>query len=193
LEGNPAPGYEVAAVNTNPPTLDLTAPAAILEKVVFLPTKPIDISGQKQDLTTQTSLDIGEEITEMIGEPAITVRIQIKEEQVSRRFQNVPVEFNHKAERTTYRLDHNSVDIVTEMPYNLAAKDTKDFHFEAIIDADALPPGNHELPVRIIPTPPGIKIKEVMPPKVKIDISPPQPLMKKQIASSPSTDGPNRQ
>jgi YbbR domain-containing protein len=178
LKGKPATGYEVAAFIANPPTLGLTAPASILEKEVFLLTQPIDITGRETDFTIQIPLDVREEITELIGEPVISVNVIIKEKQVVREFKGIPVEFNHEAKRTIYRLDYHQVDIKTELPYNLAGEDAQNFLFKAVLDADHLPPGRHELPVRITTNPPGIIIKEVIPARIKIDISPPQHIMK---------------
>lgn len=183
LKGQPATGYEVDAFIANPPTLGLTAPASILEKDVFLLTKPIDITGRKADFTTQIHLDIREQISELIGEPVISVNVLIKEKQVTREFKGIPVEFNHEAKRTIYRLDHHQVDIKTELPYNLAGKDAQNFLFKAVLDADNLPPGRHELPVRIISTPPYITIKEIIPDLIQIDISPPQQVMKNRQPS----------
>ncbi|MFO7607246.1 MAG: CdaR family protein [Desulfurivibrionaceae bacterium] len=181
LEGEPAEGYEMAGLFAVPPTLELTAPAAILEDDVFLPTEPIDISGLKKNFTAEVSLKVRDDITELIGEPTISVNVLIKEKEVSRSFENIPVSFTHEAQRTTYRLDHHYVDIKATIPYHLAEKAAGDFQFEAVIDAGKLPAGQHELPVRIVSANPDIKIEKVIPATIKIRISPPQPVMKKQL------------
>jgi YbbR domain-containing protein len=193
LEGKPAPGYEVAAFIPEPSALELTAPATILEEETFLPTKPIDIAGRKNNFTAEVSLDVRDEITELIGEPGISVNVRIKETLVDREFHNIPVEFTHAAQRTTYRLDHHHVDIKTSLPYHLADKDAREFQFQAILDADQLPAGNHELPVRIVPSSPDIKVIKVEPPTIKIRISRPQPAMKQKLSSPPPTNGLNEQ
>ncbi|MEN8136125.1 MAG: CdaR family protein [Thermodesulfobacteriota bacterium] len=185
LKGKAATGYEVAAFIANPPTLGLTASASILEKEVFLLTKPIDITGRKTDFTIQIPLDVREEITELIGEPEISVNVLIREKLVVREFKGIPVEFNHEAKRTIYRLDYHQVNIKTELPYNLAGKDAQNFHFKAVLDADNLPPGSHELPVRIISNPPDIIVKEIIPARIKIGISSPQAAMKNRQSSPP--------
>ncbi len=183
LEGEPAAGYEVAGLFAVPPTLELTAPAAILKEDVFLSTEPIDISGLKKNFTAEVSLKVRDEITELIGEPTISVNVLIKEKEVSRAFENIPVSFTHEAQRTTYRLDHHHVDVKATIPYHLAEKAAGDFQLEAVIDADKLPAGQYELPVRIVSAIPDIKIERVIPDTIKIRISPPQPVMKKQLRS----------
>ncbi|MCK4839962.1 MAG: hypothetical protein KAS94_14250 [Desulfobulbaceae bacterium] len=183
LKGKPATGYEVAAFIANPPTLGLTAASSILEKEVFLLTQSIDITGRKADFSTEIALDVKEEITELIGEPVISVNVLIKEKQVAREFKGIPVEFNHEAKRTIYRLDHHQVNIKTELPYNMAGKDAQNFLFKAVLEADNLPPGRHELPVIIISNPPVITIREVIPALIKIDIGSPQQVMKQRQPS----------
>ena len=186
--GKAASGFAVSGFFTTPSTLALTASASILEKEAFLLTKKIDISGRKSNFNTQIPLDVSEEITELIGEPLILVNVIIREKQVLRDFSGIPVEFSHEAERTTYRLDQNQVNVKTEMPFNLSNKDAQNFHFEALLDADKLPPGQYELPVKIISNLPGIKIIEVIPAKIKIRISPPQHIMKQKTPPSSQTN-----
>jgi hypothetical protein len=182
--GNPATGYEVAALVANPPSLELTAPASTLEKEEFLPTEPIDISGRVSSFTAQVPLAVGAEITELIGEPVITVEVRIREQQVVREFRDIPVEFTHHAQRTTYRLDNYLVNIKTELPYNLAGKDARNFQFKAEVEADQLPPGRHVLPVKITSNPPDLKIIEIIPAAITVDISEPKPVMKSKTPSS---------
>ncbi|MDF1577658.1 MAG: CdaR family protein [Desulfobulbales bacterium] len=193
VEGEPATGYEVSALIPDPPILDLTAPAGILGKEMFLPTQPIDISGRKDNFTTEVSLDVRDQITELIGEPAISVNVLLKEKQVPREFHDIPVEFSHAAQRTTYWLDHHYVDIKATMPYHLAEQAAEEFQFQAVLEADRLPAGNHTLPVKIVTNRPDIVISEIMPPTIEIRISPPQPAMKKQLTSPPPGNGSNRQ
>lgn len=190
LKGSPANGYEVAAIIATPPTLGLKAPASTLEKEVFLLTQPIDISGKKSAFTIQTPLSVKEEITELIGEPVISVNVLIREKLVPREFSGIPVDFSHEAERTTYRLDQHQVNIKTELPFHLAGKDAQNFHFKAIIETGQLPPGRHLLPVKIISDPPDIKVIETIPPMITITISSPKPLLKNKplpASSSPET------
>lgn len=193
LKGNPANGFEVAAIIANPKTLGLTAPASTLGKEAFLPTELIDMTGRNANFNTQVALNVREEITELIGEPVISVSILIKEKQVVREFSGIPVEFNHEAERTTYRLDHYQVNIETELPYSMANKDAQNFHFKATINADKLPPGSHELPVKIISSQQSIKITKVVPARIKIDISSPKPVMKNRQISPSALTGTERQ
>lgn len=171
-------GYEVTALIANPPTLDLTAPASLLGQENFLLTRPIDIAGRKTTFSAQITLDISKEITEFIGDPTVSVEVLIEEKKVAREFQDIPLEFSHEALRTIYLIDNYQVNINTVLPYKLAGKDASNFQFKAVLDTETLPPGHHELPVRIITNNQDIIIKEVIPARVKIKISAPQQIMK---------------
>jgi hypothetical protein len=135
-------------------------------------------------------LYVGEEITEFIGEPVISVNVLLREKMIPREFSGIPVEFDHQAERTTYRLDHHQIRVKTALPYGIANKQAVKFHFEATIDADNLPPGRHVLPVKIISDPPGIRIVEIIPAKIKIEISSPDPVMKHWFVDAGATIAP---
>lgn len=185
LQGKPATGYEVTALVANPPTLDLTAPASLLGLENFLLTKPIDITGKKTTFSAQITLDVSEEITELIGEPTVSVDVLIKEKRVAREFKDIPIEFSHEAPRTIYLLENHQVNINTALPYNLAGKDASNFHFKAVLDSEALPPGHHELPVRIITNNQDIIVKEIIPARIKINIGLPQQIMKSRQPSTP--------
>jgi YbbR domain-containing protein len=188
--GKPATGFEIASIISDPPTLSLSAPAEIIGEEVFLPTMPIEIKGLKNSLKVQVPLDVSEQITELIGEPIISVNVLIREKMVSREFDGIPVEFDHQAERTTYRLDHHQVKVKTALPYSTANKKAVKFHFEANIDADNLPPGRHVLPVNIVSDPPGIRIVEIIPPRITIAISKPDPVMKHWFSKPQAGSGP---
>jgi len=190
LKGKPATGFEIASIISDPPTLSLTAPAEILGEEVFLPTQPVDISGRETSLKVQVPLDVGEQITELIGEPVISVNVLIREKLIPREFGGIPVEFDHQTERTIYRLDHHQVRVKTALPYRIANKQAVKFHFAATIDADNLPPGRHILPINIISEPPGIRIVEVIPARITIEISSPDPVMKHRFSGQSPAPAP---
>jgi len=180
--GKPAEGFEIAAVSAKPPTLSLKAPAEALKDTLFLSTQPIDVSGLNSSLNNrQVALDVKPEIAELIGESLISVNVAIREKFIPREFFDIPVDFSHEAERTSYRLNPAMVSIKAELPYHLAKVPSESLSFTATVDADNLPPGNYDLPVTVIPEPGSIRIIEVIPPKINIKIGRPGPLMKRLL------------
>ncbi|MEN8142393.1 MAG: CdaR family protein [Thermodesulfobacteriota bacterium] len=179
LKGNPAAGYEIASIIADPPTLSLTAPSATLAKEVFLATKPIPIDGIKNNIKAQVQLDVKDEISDLVGEPVISINILVREKIQSRDFSGIPIEINHAGERTLYRIDSHQITVKAEMPFGMAKRPSTSFKFKAVINGGNLPPGRHEIPILITSDPPGIKILEVIPSNIVTFISRPGPIMKR--------------
>ena len=182
LTGITAEGFEIASVTAKPATISLKAPAEALKDTIFLSTQPIDVSGLNASLNNrQVALDVNPEIAELIGESLISVNVAIREKLVPREFFDIPVEFSHAAERTSYRLSPDTVALKAELPYHLAQPQSAPVAFSATVDANALPPGRYDLPVTVLSQPPGIRIVEVIPPKISINIGRPGPVMKRHL------------
>ncbi len=180
--GNPAEGFEIVSVTANPADLSLKAPAEALKDTLFLSTQPIDVEGLNSSLINRrVPLDVKPEIAELIGESLISVNVTIREKLIPREFFDIPVEFSHAAERTAYRLTPGTVSVKVELPYHLAQSQSAPVSFTANVDADALPPGFYDLPVKVAPQPAGIRVVEVIPPRVNLKIGRPGPLMKRLL------------
>jgi len=182
ITGVPAEGFDIVNVTAQPATLSLKAPAEALKDTLFLSTQPIDVSDLNSSLNNrQVALDVKPEIAELIGESLISVNVVIREKYIPREFFDIPVEFSHEAERTAYRLSPDTVSIKAELPYHLAKNQSAPVSFTATVDADGRPPGRYNLPVNVVPQPAGIRIVEVIPPRVNIKIGRPGPVMKRLL------------
>jgi YbbR domain-containing protein len=182
LTGEPAEGFEILSVTAKPAMLSLKAPAEALKDTLFLVTQPIEVNGRNLSLTNrQVALDVKPEIAELIGESLILVNVVIREKTIPREFSDIPVEFSHAAERTAYQLSPASVTVKVELPYHLAQSDPAPVTFTATVDAEARSPGRYDLPVTVAAQPEGIQIIEVIPPRVRIRIGRPGPVMKRPL------------
>ncbi|MBU0480444.1 MAG: YbbR-like domain-containing protein [Proteobacteria bacterium] len=180
IQGQPDQGYEVASVVTEPSTLSVAAPAAIIGDEIFLSTQPVNINGLKSNLTKQVTLDIKPEIAERVGETVISVSVILREKRLPSEATNIPIQFNHEMERTTYRLEPQSVSAKIDVPYSMRKTIPQGDQFTASIEAANLPPGKHLLPVMVTHPLEDVKIVEVIPPAITINISEPKPLLKRK-------------
>jgi len=193
IVGIPAEGFDIGAVTAKPATLSLKAPAEALKDTLFLTTQPIDVSGLNSSLNNrQVALDVSPEIAELIGESLISVNVAIRERYIPREFFDIPVEFTHAAERTTYRLSPGTVSIKAELPYHLAQSQSAPISFTATVEAGARPPGRYNLPVSVEPQPADIHIVEVIPPRVNIRIGRPGPVLKRLLYPDRQTSAEDR-
>ncbi|MBU0676141.1 MAG: YbbR-like domain-containing protein [Proteobacteria bacterium] len=176
--GSPAEGYELVGAVPDPVSLSLTAPAKLMEGLLFLSTEPIDLSGVKASFTKQIPLDLAPEITRLVGEPVITVRGGIREKRVPKTLYHLPITFTHTADRTLYQLSRQEVDIKVELPYFSAQSMESTEGITAVIDGASLPPGTYSLPVVVTIPNSQIKLLEVVPAEIVLTIGEAGPLLK---------------
>ncbi len=185
ITGNPAKGFELKNISLSPPTISLDGAQSVVGGLLFLSTAEIDISDLDSSKELQVPLVIDEALSDLIGEPIVTVRINISEQIVKKTIPDLFIDYVHNAERTTYRIQPRTVKVEAEIPYSLANNtDQMDSLFKAAIDADSLPPGKYELPIKVS-NPPKTKILNVSPEKVIMHISEPDPAKKRRPVQQP--------
>ena len=75
--GQPADGYNVVAVSSNPPSVTVSGEQDFIDNAVTIRTNPVDISGATDDVVRSVSLDLdGAEVTG--GVPIVTVTVKIE-------------------------------------------------------------------------------------------------------------------
>ncbi len=180
IQGKPAKGYEVDTVVLEPATIILNGPQGVLGDKIFLSTNVINVADLKETVQTQVTLDLTPEVTALIGETILTAKIVIKEHKQNKVLSKVPLEIEHTADRTTYKIKPPTVKITAEIPYSMA-KETEDFTslVKASVNAASLPPGRHELKVDISYSP-ELNILQVTPDVVTVLIGRPKPLKKRK-------------
>ncbi|MDF1614620.1 CdaR family protein [Desulfurivibrio dismutans] len=78
ISGRPAPGHELLLIQTDPASISIRGPATMLGSADSLPTEPVDIDGLTSTTTRQVALIMDEELTELLGETTVNVRLVIE-------------------------------------------------------------------------------------------------------------------
>ncbi|MFC1523157.1 YbbR-like domain-containing protein [Thermodesulfobacteriota bacterium] len=182
-QGTPAQGFELKSITLEPSAISLNGPQSILGDEIFLSTSPIDLSGLTASVEKQIPMDLTKEISDLIGEPVVTARINIAEKNVTEKLSGIAIDFEHSAERTIYRVVPDTISVQLDLPYGMA-KNTEELKksITGTIDADSLPPGKHELPISVKP-PPKTKILKITPELAVIEISAPKDAKKRKPAN----------
>ena len=91
FEGEPPEGFKRGAVQVSPPSVRVRGPASHVAAVERAYTETISLADQRETLVKpQVAVDIGDHKVTPV-EAAVSVRVEIGEEQSERRFTNVPV------------------------------------------------------------------------------------------------------
>lgn len=174
LEGKVHKDFRLDSVTVDPLTLKISGPQTILDQEENLRTLPIVINGLSESAVKQVSLALKNEISDLIGEPVVAVRLNLSALKKEIKFTDIPIDFEHDKGKQTemiYRLSPPTVSIKAEIPQGMILKpnDLKSL-FQAKIRPETLQPGSLKLKV-LVEAPSQIKIISVSPDTVTLKIS----------------------
>ncbi|MEW6426737.1 MAG: CdaR family protein [Thermodesulfobacteriota bacterium] len=170
LRGEPAPGYEISAVELRPDHIDLTGPEALLGNLKELSTLPIDVQGLAESREEQIYLDLSPELMEMIGESVITAKVVITRKILSATLEDLAVTVENPDETLGYLLDPETIDVDIRYPVQERNGTPPRSSVRLSVNVQGLAVGRHILPVSVA-TDEGVSIKKIEPKEVQIDIS----------------------
>lgn len=165
FDGEPAPGYVIGTVTSDPPTVEVVGAASVLQSMTEAITSPVSVAGRGQSFTD----------TVTIGSPDPAVRLKVPQEaRVTVGITAAPVEWSvadvtvqvRNADRAT-QVTPKVVRVVVRGP--LDAKNVKAADFDASVDVEGLNSGQFELPVKVVP-PAKVGVVRVEPERVAVRI-----------------------
>ena len=174
LVGKVHKDFRLDSVTVDPLALKISGPQAILDQEENLKTLPIVINGLSESAVKQVSLALKNEISDLIGEPVVAVRLNLSALKKEMKFTDIPIDFEHDKGKQTemiYRLSPPTVSIGAEIPQGMIRKQNglKSL-FHAKIKPETLQPGSLKLKV-LVEAPTQIKIISVSPDTVTLKIS----------------------
>ena len=174
LVGKVHKDFRLDSVTVDPLTIKISGPQSILDQEENLSTAPIDINGLNQSAVKQVSLDLKHEISDLIGEPVVAVRLNVSELKKEMEFADIQIDFEHdkgKQREMIYRLLPPTVSINAEIPQRMIRKPNGlRSLFKATIKPETLKPGSLKLKV-LVEASPQIKIISVLPDTVTLEIN----------------------
>ena len=165
--------FRLDSVTVEPSEIEVSGPNEIIGMEKFINTDPIDISGLQKTTVKQSSLDLKPYIADLIGEPVVSVRLNIVGIKSERRISGIPVQFkptNGKSSEVIYQLKPPTVSISAELPVSIIKQtsDLKDL-FLAKVKPAPLKAGSSELKISVT-GPAGVRILSVSPETITLKI-----------------------
>jgi YbbR domain-containing protein len=169
LEGQPAPGFEQAAVRCQPDAVDVVGPATFFTRhQVRVITEPIDISGAKGPVVETVALGVSSPGLRLKTPGRATITVVIRPVPVERALQSVAIQARNLAPRRAARVTPSAATITVKgAPAVLEGLSSE--HFPAYVDLAGLAPGRYNLRVRVEP-PPNVEIVQIQPASVGVSI-----------------------
>jgi YbbR domain-containing protein len=163
--------YELVAVTIQPVQLDVSGPQDILGSQVSLETTPIDLSDVTTTTTKQIPLDLKPEVADLIGDPMVAAKIEVKEKVVDKEFDKLEITPSGLGPGLTVKFSPNHLTIKALVPITLAKRQGKKVVdlITATAPLEGLTPGSHDLKP-MVETIPEITILQITPETVTAEI-----------------------
>ena len=170
IQGEPAPGYQLAGVRAWPSEVTVTGPESSVDKMTSARTVPIDISGRTASFTNSAALDPKDPRLRLDLSTPVEVEIDIEEERREVSFARVAIEVEPKKDGV--RLLTRTLKLVGSVPLSFEGKLAAE-HFRVLVDVSDLEPRDepYELVPEIIPPQIGLfRVESLQPEKVKVRV-----------------------
>ncbi|MFA5904782.1 MAG: CdaR family protein [Desulfobacula sp.] len=89
--GTPAQGYTALDAVTDPPGVELTGPASVIDSILELKTKPVDLSNVHEGFKKKIPLDLEDSSVVSSPDLVVTVTVPVEQQLVSKTIENIPI------------------------------------------------------------------------------------------------------
>jgi YbbR domain-containing protein len=168
IEGRPAPGYEVTSITADPPTVEIIGPESSLRGLDEAMTEPIAVAGATRPMREVVTIGVADPAVRLRTPQTATVDVQVVPGASSRILSGVEVHVRNLDPGLRGRLSAASV-TVTLRGTEAAVRDLTAEALDAQVDAAGLPPGEHEVQVRLRAGP-GLTIEAISPETLRLRI-----------------------
>lgn len=147
--GSPAFGYLVAKKQTNPDRVMVKGPASSIEKISFVQTHPLNITGAVSTIEKEVPLDLPEDLS-LAGNgknARINARVVIEKQLVEKTFENIPVQMVNNIYPGI--VQPNSVTLTIRGSMLFLANEFSADDIQVKVDLKGMGPGIHVMPVEI--------------------------------------------
>jgi len=163
LVGRPVPGFEVAAVTSEPGQVRIAGPKSRVEELESAFTEPVSVDGADGTVTEERNIGLEDPLLRIQGSPRVTVTARVRELRDKRVFEAVAIAVRNG----NALLSPESVRVVVSGPVSVLRRLT-DGDVKAYVDAGALAaPGRLAVAVELSPGHAGASVEATEPAEVQ--------------------------
>lgn len=172
--GQPAPGYRVAAITTEPNTITICCSPTVLSDTQFLNTMPISISGTTFNVITQTQLVLPTDVELYPGQTkTISVTVSVEALVTTLELSVAPIP-EGQPEGMTVVASPDRLDLTLTGTFD-QLQDLKPTDVRAFLSLEGRGPGTYDIRPQIV-VPQGVKLEKSTPDTVSVTIIAPTPV-----------------
>lgn len=120
FQGEPAPGFFIAATLAIPDSVVLRGPESVLAPLTKIETKPINVSGLDETFRKEIPLDLAEGLDVVSASRLAMVAVTMAEKVTTKKMEKVPIQ--GKNSRYRYRISPATLSIVVKGPAQVLEK-----------------------------------------------------------------------
>lgn len=165
VEGEPAPGFEIATRTADPPTVEVVGPQTAVAEIKTALTEPVSVAGASTTVVETVTVGVADPTVRLIDASPVRVTVTVKPAQLQWAVQGVAVKVLNATGSAT--VSPATVTIHVRGVRDAMGADARSF--DASVEAAGLKPGAYELPVRIV-VPPRIGWTRIEPAQVRVRI-----------------------
>jgi YbbR domain-containing protein len=165
VDGEPAPGFEVAMRAAEPATVEVIGPQSAVAALTMAITEPVSVAGASAPVVEMVSVGVSDPSVRLKVVAPVRVTVNVRPAELQWAVQGVPVKVLNPTGRVT--VTPTAVAIHLRGPREAMGADASSFN--ASVDVTGLKPGSYELPVRI-EIPPHIGSTRIDPAAVRVRI-----------------------
>lgn len=165
VEGDPAPGYEVATRTATPATVQVVGPQSAVAAMTSAITEPVSVAGASAPVVQTVNVGVADPSVRLTSEESVRVTVVIRPARLQWAVQGVAVKVLNAAGQVAVL--PATVTIHLSGPRDAMGADAS--AFDASVDVKGLKPGDYILPVRIA-MPPRLGFTRLDPAQVRVRI-----------------------
>jgi YbbR domain-containing protein len=151
LDGEPAPGFVIGRVTSEPPTVDVAGPESRLKQLTGATTEPVQVSASRERVRDVVTVGIADSAVRLVQPRDATVTVEILPAPVERDLAGVPVRMRNLQAALTAKVQP-TLTRVTVRGRREALSDLRPGSVEAFVDLYGLGPGRYNLRVQVDPS-----------------------------------------
>jgi YbbR domain-containing protein len=151
LDGEPAPGFVIGRVTSDPATVDVEGPESRLRQLTGATTEPVEVSGSRSRVRDVVTVGISDSAVRLVQPQNSTVLVEILPAPVERELAGVPVRWRNLGTGLRAQVQP-TLTRVTVRGRREALSDLRPGSIDAFVDLAGLGPGRYNLRVQTDPS-----------------------------------------
>jgi len=168
LDGEPAPGFVIGRVTSEPPTVEVAGPESRLKQLTGATTEPVQVTGSRTRVRDMVTVGMTDSSVRLVQPQNATITVDVVPAPVERQLAGVPIRWRNLQAGLTATI-RPILARVTARGTEAAVADLKAGAVDAFVDLYGLGPGRYNLRVQVDPSQ-TFGISAIDPPVVDVTI-----------------------